>query len=345
MSHTCNTCPHHECDLLVVGTGPAGLAAAVNAASEGLRVVLLDRSDRTGGQARSSSQIENYLGFQDGLTGEQLAAQGEAQAVRFGADLHLGSELIDVRPGDTGFVGTCNTGNTYTCRTVLIAAGVDYRRLEAPGVNELVGRGVHYGISPSETAEFEGRRVHIIGGANSAGQAALHLAQHGADVQLLTRSPLAKGMSQYLIDRIEAHAGITVREQARVAAASGEHEAYLPPEGGIGPQYLAHVTVASPEAVATEESAGLFIFIGAEPRTTWLPNLALDRRGFVLTGSDAAAEPYMTDWGTPQHLETSTQGIFAAGDVRAGSVKRVAAAAGEGAMAVQMIHRHLERSA
>lgn len=335
MSHTCNTCPHHKCDLLVVGTGPAGLAAAVNAASEGLRVVLLDRSDRTGGQARSSSQIENYLGFQDGLTGEQFATQGEAQAVRFGADLHLGSELIDVRPGDTGFVGTCNTGNTYTCRTVLIAAGVDYRRLEAPGVNELVGRGVHYGISPSETAEFEGRRVHIIGGANSAGQAALHLAQHGADVQLLTRSPLAKGMSQYLIDRIEAHAGITVREQARIAAAHGYD---------IDPE-LAHVTVASPEAVAAEESAGLFIFIGAEPRTTWLPNLALDRRGFVLTGSDAAAEPYMADWGTPQYLETSVPGIFAAGDVRAGSVKRVAAAAGEGAMAVQMIHRHLERSA
>jgi thioredoxin reductase (NADPH) len=335
MEHTCTECPNHSCDLLIVGTGPAGLAAAVNAASEGLNVVLLDRGDRTGGQARSSSRIENYLGFRDGLTGEQLAVQGTAQAERFGAHIHLGAELIDVRPDFVGgFVGTCSSGHTYQCRTVLVAAGVDYRRLEAPGVNELVGRGVHYGISPSEVADYAGLPVHIIGGANSAGQAALHLAKHGADVNLLTRSPLSKSMSAYLIERIEAQDNIRVRTGARIAAASTLHADEPLAE-------LGSVLVADNEGVRPERSEGLFIFIGAEPRTAWLPNLALDRRGFILTGADGAV-PHVGDY-RPHHLETSVPGIFAAGDVRADSVKRVASAAGEGAMAVQMIHRHLEK--
>jgi thioredoxin reductase (NADPH) len=325
---TCDTCAgDHECDLLIIGAGPAGLAAAVNAASEGLHVIVLDKGTEVGGQARASSRIENYLGFPSGLTGEELAIAAEEQARRFGANLHHSAEVIDVRPTDDGrFQVMCASGTVYTCRTILIASGVTYRRLEAPGVNELVGRGVFYGVSPSQAEDYRGQRVFVVGGANSAGQAALHLAQHGADVHILTRSPLTKSMSQYLVDRIEQHARIEVWEGSRVAAVQAV-------EGE-----LANVLVAAPGGVFTEQATALFIFIGADPRTTWAPQLAIDRQGFILTGNDL--EDVARNF-----LETSVPGIFAAGDVRSGSVKRVSASVGEGAMAVQFIHKHLARAA
>jgi len=331
MSHDCASCPDHECDLLVIGAGPAGLAAAINAASEGLRVIVLERSHDVGGQASTSSRIENYLGFPTGLTGAELAEASHEQAVRFGADIHLGSEVIDLRCEGDHHRAMCANGKTYTCTTILVTAGVTYRRLEVPGADSLIGRGVFYGASPTQVSEYAGKRVFVVGGANSAGQAALFLAQHGARVDVLTRSPLVKSMSTYLLDRlVKAEQDITVHTGARVAAVHGTKA------HGID-----HVTVADEAAVITHEAAALFVFIGAEPRTDWAPTLAKDAKGFILTGPDAVdAVPYPEH--TPLYLETSEPGVFAAGDIRSGSVKRVSAAAGEGAMAVQFIHRYLE---
>ncbi len=263
-----------------------------------------------------------------------MATAAEAQARRFGARIHHSSEVIDVRGADDGrFQVMCASSQAYLCRTILVASGVTYRRLEAPGVDELVGRGVFYGVSPSQAEDYRGQRVFVVGGANSAAQAALHLAQHGAEVHIVTRSPLVKATSQYLVDRIEAHAEITVREGARVAAVNPTAHT-----GDWAEAPLGYVTVAEPSGVVTEEAAGLFVFIGAEPRTTWAPQLATDRGGFILTGNDLP--DVHRDF-----LETSVAGIFAAGDVRSGSVKRVSASAGEGAMAVQFIHKHLARQA
>lgn len=326
----CKSCHNggHECDLLVVGAGPAGLATAVNAASEGLHTVALERGSEVGGQASTSSRIENYLGFGAGVTGPELIEQGREQAVRFGAELHTEAEVIDLRAAENGTQQiVCESGAIYTCRTAIITSGVAYRTLDVPGISELTGHGVFYGASPAQAAEYEGQRVFVVGGANSAGQAALNLASHDADVQLLTRSPLNKGMSAYLIERIEDEDRITVREGARVAAAHSLDEQII---------QLDRVTVADPIAVTTEDAAGLFIYIGAEPRTDWASPVQKDRRGFVLTGSDIPDLPR-------SFLETSMAGVFAAGDVRSGSVKRVAAAAGEGAMAVQFAHKHLDQ--
>lgn len=306
----------HRCDLLVIGAGPAGLAAAVNAASEGLRTIVLDRGLDVGGQAASSARIENYLGFPLGLSGRELADGAREQAERFGASIHLGSDVIDLRPNGEGLTITCATGNAYVCRSALIASGVTYRQLDAPGVAERIGSDVFYGVSPAEAEAFRGAPVHVVGGANSAGQAALHLASHGADVTILTRSPLEKSMSRYLIDRIE-EAPIAVEVGARVAALS---------EGENG---RAALTVAAPDYLLTQSTVGVFVFIGAEPRVTWAP-VATDGKGFVVTEHGHA---------------TSIPGVFAAGDVRAGSTKRVAAAAGEGSQAVADIHRYFEEVA
>jgi thioredoxin reductase (NADPH) len=319
----CNACADadHECDVLIIGAGPAGLAAAVNAASEGLRTIVLERGPRVGGQASSASRIENYLGFPLGLTGDELAAAAYDQAVRFGANIHLNSAVIDVRRTDREHVQvTCDTGTRYMCRSVLITSGVTYKQLDAPGVPELIGRGIEYGASPTDAERFRGKNVFIVGGANSAGQAALHLAKQGAQVTLLTRSPLEKSMSQYLIDRITAdESGICVWVGARVAAARSHDEQEV---------QLDELTIADREGVSTRQADALLVFIGAEPRTSWAPQLKTDDRGFIVTGGN-------------YHLETSEPGIFAAGDVRARSVKRVAAATGEGAMAVQEIHQYL----
>lgn len=320
-SSHCEQCGHadHECDLLVIGAGPAGLAAAVNAASEGLSTIVLEREARVGGQAYSSSRIENYLGFPSGVTGDELATMAYDQAVRFGAEIHVGAQVIDLRRLDGQHVqAMCESGTVYVCRTALVTSGVTYRTLDVPGAAELLGNGIEYGISPTEASRHEGEDVFIVGGANSAGQAALHLAKHGAHVVILTRSPLAKGMSTYLIERIADSPRITVRTGARVAAARNYD--------GI----LGALVIADDTGVLVLPADALFVFIGAEPRTSWAPSIKTDARGFIVTGGE-------------YHLETSEPGIFAAGDVRAKSVKRVAAATGEGAMAVQEIHQYLSQ--
>lgn len=343
MHDECTHCANcdHSCDVLIIGAGPAGLAAAVNAASEGLGVIVLERAPQVGGQASSSSRIENYLGFPLGLSGAELARNADEQARRFGADIHTGAHVIDLRRLDDGHVqAMCQSGTVYVCRTAVVTTGVTYRTLDAPGVSELIGRGVEYGVSPAQADEYDGRRVFIVGGANSAGQAAVHLHDHGAAVTILTRSPLSKGMSAYLIERIEER-GIAVEVGARVAAARS-----IITEGGISPSTIKRIesrgaldgiTIASPDGVRYEPADALLVFIGAEPRTSWAPQLATDPRGFIYTGIDALDDRL--------YLETSERGIFAAGDVRSGSVKRVSAAAGEGAIAVQLIHRHLDSQA
>jgi len=321
----------HACDLLVIGGGPAGLAAAVNAASEGLRTIVLERADEVGGQASASSRIENYLGFADGLTGAELTAQARAQAERFGAELVIGAYVIDLRSTDDGgHQAICASSHVYVCRSVLVAAGVTYRALDVPGAQELLGRGVWYGASLAQASTFNGARMFIVGGANSAGQAALHFALHN-DVTLLTRSPLNKSMSAYLIERIEAHPRIEVEVGARVAAVHPDLPFAPHTKSEIG-----SVTVATPDRIVTHAADGLFVFIGAEPRTSWAPALLADAKGFILTGQDVPGDPRA-------YLETSVHGVFAAGDIRSGSVKRVAAAAGEGAMAVQFVHQYLDQ--
>lgn len=316
---------HHVCDLLIIGAGPAGLAAAVNAASEGLRVIVLERSRVVGGQMRTSSRIENYIGFPTGLTGIDLATASLTQAERFGADLHNNSEVIDLRADNGHRKAMCANGNTYSCSVILVCTGVTYRRLEAPGADTYIGRGVFYGASPTQTAEYADQRVFIVGGANSAGQAAYFLASNGAQVDIITRSPLAKSMSQYLIERIDTCKNITVHEYARVAAVRGMR------------RRLTHVTIADPDGVVTYQAAALFAFIGADPQTEWAPDLMKDSRGFIQTGPDVEQ-----DGERRLFLETSSAGVFAAGDIRSGSVKRVAASAGEGAMAIQFIHKYLD---
>jgi thioredoxin reductase (NADPH) len=324
----------HSCDVLIVGGGPAGLAAAVNAASEGLSTIVLERAGAVGGQASASSRIENYLGFADGLTGAQLAEQARAQAERFGAKLVTDSQVIDLRPtGDGGHQAMCQSGHVYVCRTALVTSGVTYRTLDVPGAQELLGRGVYYGASPTQAALANDADIFIVGGANSAGQAALHFAQHNR-VTILTRSPLNKGMSAYLIERIEAASNITVEVGARVAALHGAPDYEGEKTRPIST--LGNITVATPDRVVTHVADAVYVFIGAEPRTSWAPGLLTDKRGFILTGQDVPGDPRA-------YLETSTAGVFAAGDVRAGSVKRVAAAAGEGAMSVQFIHHYLDQ--
>lgn len=311
----------HTCDILIIGAGPAGLAAAVNSAAEGMHTMVLERRAQTGGQARSSSKIENYLGFPEGLSGDELARYSTDQAVRLGASIHTDAYAIDLRTGEDGLHKVmCHNGTIYMARAVVISSGVTYRTLDAPGITDLVGQGVHYGISPKDAAQYAGKRVYIVGGANSAGQAAVHLAQHEAEVHILCRSPLSKSMSAYLLERIVTDDRIIIRESARVAAVHGETR-------------LESVTVACPNVIASEQADGLFIFIGAEPRTDWAPQLVKDHRGYIITGAPK--------WKGAE-LEASVPGIYAAGDVRSGNVKRVSTASGEGAQVVQYAYKRME---
>ncbi|MEP7089529.1 MAG: FAD-dependent oxidoreductase [Nocardioidaceae bacterium] len=324
-------------DVVVIGAGPAGLGAAVYAASEGLRTVLVERT-ATGGQAGTSSRIENYLGFPDGISGSQLAERARRQAVKFGAELVSVSQVTGIASRGSSRVVTFADGRTIEAHSVILATGVDYRQLETLGAEPLTGRGVFYGAALTEAMSCADQDVYVVGGANSAGQAALYFAQRSRSVTMLVRgSSLASSMSSYLVDQIEASPRITVRTRVSVVEAHGE-------------DHLESLTVLD-RATGEQETVPtqwLFIFIGAAPRTEWLDAAVLrDEHGFVVAGPDLMVDGSRpTGWPLdrdPFHLETSVPGLFVAGDVRSQSVKRVASAVGEGAMAVVLVHRYLER--
>lgn len=321
-------------DLLVVGGGPAGLSAAVYGASEGLRTALVE-SVATGGQAGQSSRIENYLGFPDGVSGAQLTDRARRQAVRFGAEIVLAQEAVELVVAGASRSVRFADGRTVGAHTVLLANGVAYRELTGPGLPELTGRGVYYGSALTQAAACEGQDVLVVGGANSAGQAALHLARGARSVTLAVRgAELSAGMSHYLVEQIAAHPRVRVRTGTQVVAARGD-------------DHLQEIVLR--DAAGHEETMAtswVFVFIGAQPRTQWLDGtVARDEHGFVLAGHDLlrdgrAPAGWVLDR-PPYHLETSTPGVFVAGDVRAQSAKRVASAVGEGAMAVMLVHRYL----
>jgi thioredoxin reductase (NADPH) len=323
-------------DLIVVGGGPAGLGAAVYGASEGLRTVLVEKR-ATGGQAGQSSRIENYLGFPDGVSGAQLTDRARRQAHKFGAEVLTARGVVGLEVRGSARVVRFADGGEIAAHSVLLATGVMYRALNADGCAELTGRGVYYGSASTEAQSCENEDVYIVGGANSAGQAAVFFARHASAVHLLVRGKeLEQSMSHYLIEQIRGIANIRVRLGTTVTAVHGE-------------EHLERLTLCDATEGATETvpAGHLFVFIGAAPHTDWLDGIVdRDAHGFIRTGPDLLAEgrrpagwPLDRD---PLYLESSVPGVFVAGDVRAQSVKRVASAVGEGAMAVTMVHRYLE---
>lgn len=322
-------------DLVIIGAGPAGLAAAVYGASEGLHTLLVER-DAPGGQAGESSRIENYLGFPAGIAGSELSRRAMTQARRFGVDILVPQEAVAVHVDGPGRRTVFADGSEILSHVLLIASGVSYRRLEAPGLHELTGTGVYYGAAATEAPTVEGRDAYVVGGGNSAGQAAMYFSRFARSVTILIRGEsLASSMSQYLIDQIDATPNITVRNNTRVVEARGEKN-------------LEQLVIRDGSTDTTEvvEAAGLFVFIGALPHTEWLDGLVRrDPKGFVLTGPDLTDDGgRLRNWPLerdPYPFETSVPGIFAAGDVRSGSVKRVASGVGEGSVSVSSIHRYL----
>ncbi len=323
-------------DLVVAGAGPAGLAAAVYGASEGLSTVAIEEA-ATGGQAGTSSRIENYLGFPKGLSGSDLARRAHAQAERLGAELLVPQEVTGVRLEDPYRVVTLADGTELSCYALLLATGVSVRRLEVPGIEGLTGAGVYYGAALTEAAHYRGQQVFVVGGANSAGQGAMFFSRYAAKVTMLVRADsLEKSMSRYLIDQIAATPNIEVCTGHEVVEA-------------LGDTHLERLKVRNDRDEVEElDASALFIFIGAAPRTEFLGDLLpCSDNGYVLTGPDLPTDPATgrpRGWPLkrePMLLETGVPGIFAAGDVRDGSSKRVAAAVGEGSVAVQMIHRYL----
>jgi len=297
------------CDLMIVGGGPAGLAASVYAASEGLSTTIVERA-RVGGQAGTSSKIANYLGFPGGVSGDALTRRAARQARQFGVRFVTDSVVAIAADGAANLIQLAS-GRVEVCRCVLVCIGVQYRRLDVPGVDTF---GVFYGANPHEAHSYAGKRVAVVGGANSAGQAAVHFAKCGClEVIVLTRSALEKSMSSYLITELHAHANIFVREGAEIASITRARSA--------------EQTVVLKNGTVLD-TAGVFIFIGAEPKTSWVP-VEKDARGFLLTGADKRPN------------ETSLPGVFAAGDVRAASIKRVATAVGEGAGTIPQVHSYL----
>jgi thioredoxin reductase (NADPH) len=324
-------------DLIVIGGGPAGLGAAVYGASEGLRTVLVEQL-ATGGQAGQSSRIENYLGFPDGVSGAQLTDRARRQATKFGAEVLTTREVTGLEVRGPARRVTFADGTFLDAQAVILATGVSYRRLGAPGLDDLTGRGVYYGSALTEAAACAGQDVYVVGGANSAGQAAVYLSRFAKSVTMLVRgSSLEKSMSYYLIKQIADIPNISVRTCTEVIEASGE-------------DHLEHLTLRSTATGATEtvDAQLLFLFIGAAPLTDWLDDVVTrDGRGFVVTGPDLSpGGERPRGWPldrVPYYLETSVPGVFVAGDARAESAKRVASAVGEGAMAVMLVHRYLEK--
>ncbi|WP_433563580.1 FAD-dependent oxidoreductase [Nocardia sp. CA-151230] len=324
-------------DLIVVGGGPAGLGAAVYGASEGLRTVLVERT-ATGGQAGQSSRIENYLGFPDGLSGAQLADRARRQAVKFGAELITAREVVALEACGSARVVRFADGGSVAAHSVLIATGVNYRHHPAPGVDEYTGRGVYYGSAMTEASDCADKDVYIVGGANSAGQAAVFLSRRARAVHILVRgASLEASMSHYLIQQIAQIPNIKVHTRTEVVSADGD-------------DHLEWIVLRNNET-GTEEKVDaerLFLFIGAAPETDWLEGtVKRDDGGYVLAGPDLMVDGERpAGWELPrppQHLETSVPGVFVAGDVRSESAKRVASAVGEGAMAVMLVHRWLAK--
>lgn len=319
-------------DLAIVGAGPAGLAAAVYGASEGLRTVLIE-SEAIGGQAGTSSMIRNYLGFPRGISGMRLAQRARVQALRFGARFFTGWPVDGLEIGAGGEPHRLITGGGQVrARTVLVASGVSYRRLGVPALEDLVGLGVNYGAAMAASREMEGRDVFVVGGGNSAGQAAVHLGRFARSVTVvIRRESLNATMSQYLINEITWHPRISVRSTCEVVDGGGDGQ-------------LSWLTLCDSVTGAQErvDAGGLFLLLGAEPHCDWLPGqVRRDARGFVLTGRDVPADCWI-DGMPPDILATCVPGVFAAGDIRAGSMKRVAAATGEGASAVPLVHSYLQ---
>jgi thioredoxin reductase (NADPH) len=330
------TRPQHErYDVAILGAGPAGLTSALYAASEGLRTVVVEAL-APGGQAGTSARIENYPGFPDGISGAELAASIHAQATRLGAEILVGAELVGAMPGENGTLQLELTGGaTFHARAGIAANGVHYQRLEVPGVDELIGAGVHYGSSPSEAALCRNCDVVVVGGANSAGQAALQLANVARSVTVVCRADsLEQSMSHYLVDRIRTHDRIRVRTGAEVTEARGDQQldSVVIRDGAQGEQ-----TEADADA--------MFVMIGGRPTTAGVEGwLRRDEHGFLVTGPDLLSGGQQPAWPLarpPLFLESSQPGLFVAGDVRHGSIKRVASAVGEGAMAVALVHQHL----
>ncbi len=316
-------------DLVIVGGGPAGLAAAVYGASEGLKTLLIER-EAPGGQAGTTSRIENYLGFPSGLTGGDLARRALAQAQRLGAEILSSQEVAAVRRTDDYRTVVLDDGTELSCQAVVVSTGVSYRQLDVPGAADLVGAGVYYGAATTEALLYRDAEVGVIGAGNSAGQAAVHLARFARRVHLIVRADgLEASMSAYLIEQLQAldNVELHVRTQTK-ALRGGEH--------------LEAATFTGPDGDLELEVSALFIFIGQQPRTAWLDgSVARDERGFILTGPDLGRGHGWNLDREPFLLESSLPGLFAAGDVRHRSVKRIASAVGEGAMAVQFVHLYL----
>jgi thioredoxin reductase (NADPH) len=321
-----------EYDTVIVGAGPAGLAAAVYGASEGLRTIVIER-EAPGGQAGTSSRIENYLGFPSGVSGDELASRALQQARRLGAEILVTRSITRIDPATRQVY--LDGGDVLRARTIILACGVTWRQLSIDGFDRLAGKGISYGAARSEAASAHSLDVHIVGAGNSAGQAAMFFSNHARSVTMLCRGDrLEKSMSRYLIDQLAKRSNIRILHRTEVVAAHGETS-------------LEAIDVHNSETGETTrlESGGLYLFIGADAETKWLPpEIALDRRGFVLTGSDVTAAGRWELDRDPYLLETSVPGIFASGDVRFAPVKRVAAAVGEGSMAIAFVHQYLKEA-
>jgi thioredoxin reductase (NADPH) len=334
---------HDAYDVIVVGSGPAGLAAAVYGASEGLRTLAVDRV-ACGGQAGTSSRIENYLGFPAGLSGDELSGRARRQAIRFGAELLVARSVVAIETGN-GSSGANDThavvledGTRVDAKAIVLATGVQWRRLDVPGMERFADRGVYYGAAATEALGVRGRTVHLIGGGNSAGQAAMLFSSYAESVTMLVRGPsLAASMSQYLIDQLAAKSNITIETETEVVGVDGGDR-------------LETIEVKRGPSGRRERRAcdALFVFIGAHAETSWLPDDVIrDQWGYVCTGRDVMdllRDRTATSWPRerdPYLLETSAPGVFAGGDVRHGSIKRVASGVGEGSMAIAFVHQYL----